>query len=323
MKKHYLIYQIFLFTLIFNSYSTEAIDRSKDNIKKTNCFCTASDSNAFALLINLIGSIHKTNLEYIDEIVVFNIGLDNNQIEYLNLMKKVKVYEVEKVNPDITKSFQVNDSGKRVPGWYSWKPVAIKQAVQMFDNVLWIDAGTTILKPLDHLFKYIEEHNYFASTISAEKRNNKFIFPINWQTTQYLINRFNLNSPESNWILEQNVVTTHVIGISKSVYKTIVEPFYETARDIKNFIDDGTTPNGLGTGRHDQAVFSILCYLKNLKTHDQDYSQTNPINLKVNNNLEPLYITWDYRYVCDKTHIYHSRGNIEKLEYYHSLIQFK
>lgn len=287
------------------------------------CICTASDNKYFFLLLNLIGSIHKTNFDNINEIAVFNLGLDPNQISYLNSMKKVRVYEVEKVNPDIIKPFTTTSWGKQVPGLYAWKPVIIKQALEMFDAVLWIDAGTTILKPIDNLFKYIKEHGYFICAISDGKSNNNFTVPIRWQTTQYLIDKFDLNSDKNSWILNQGIITANIIGASRSGYKTLIEPFYELAHDMKNFEHDGSKPEGFVDTRHDQSVLGILSYLNNLKVHAQDYSQTNPINLEIKNSVEPIYITWDNNYVCDKTHIYHSRGNTSNFEHYKSFIKFK
>src|SRR3990167_2993543 len=111
-------------------------------------YCTAIDSNYFNLFLNLLGSIHHTNFEQLEEIAVFDLGLNANQIAYLNKVQKLKVYSLQPTNPDMLKPFRLHpEMGKMVPGWYSWKYVAIKQALDMHPYVLWIDAGSTVLKP--------------------------------------------------------------------------------------------------------------------------------------------------------------------------------
>ncbi|MDR3646570.1 MAG: glycosyltransferase [Candidatus Babeliales bacterium] len=287
------------------------------------CFCTASDSNYFPLLINLIGSIHATNFDNINEIAVFDLGLEAEQINHLNTMKKVRVYEIEKANPDIIKSVVVNNWGKKVPGWYSFKPVAIKQALEMFETVLWVDAGTTILKPIDHLFKYIKQEGYFICTMGDELENNKLMHPVRWQTTKFLIDKFDLNSDENVWIMDQEIIGANFIGLSRKSYNEIALPFYELAKDIRNFIDDGTTPNGFGTARHDQTVFNIIAYLAKLKIYKQDYTQITPIDLPFDDTTYPFYITWHGHYVNDHTHVYNSRSDIRNFQENKSRIIYK
>ncbi len=49
------------------------------------------------LLINLIGSIHATYFENTNEIAVYNLDLEPIQINYLNSIQKVKVYNIKKL----------------------------------------------------------------------------------------------------------------------------------------------------------------------------------------------------------------------------------
>ena len=93
-------------------------------------FSTASDAKYFDLLLNLIGSIHKTNFENLKEIAVFNLGMTQEQIDQLTTIENVTVNEVEKTHPDIIKQFITANNGKTVPGWYAWKPVIMKQVLE-------------------------------------------------------------------------------------------------------------------------------------------------------------------------------------------------
>ena len=77
-------------------------------------YCTASDSTCYPYLLNLVGSLHKTNFNNIKEIAVFDLGLSQGQRYRLEKMEKVKLYNVERVNPDILKPIQINQN-KKVP----------------------------------------------------------------------------------------------------------------------------------------------------------------------------------------------------------------
>lgn len=286
-------------------------------------FCTASDFKYFDNLLNLVGSIHKTNFEHLKEIAVFDLGLTEKQLFELSKIQKLNVYKIEKVHPDIIKPFTITGFGKVVPGWYAWKPVAIKQALDMFPYVLWIDAGTTVLKPLNNLFRYIKQNGYFLSTIGDNILNGEFVHSIKWQTKRSLIEKFELNRPHRKWILNQEAINASLIGVSKKAIDEFIKPLYELAKDIKNYEDDGTTPEGFGTARHDQALLALLAYTKGLKILRLDFTQTCPIYLNINAREIPFNITWNRSYVCDKTDIYCSRLDLSNLSHYLGCIKYK
>lgn len=288
--------KIFLFFLLITNFI------KSEDLHKELYFCTAADTKYYDLLLNLIGSIHETNYENLKEIAVFNIGMTKEQIENLKRINKVSVYEIEKVNPYITDQFRTNNEGKIITGWYSWKPVAIKQAVEMFPYVLWIDAGLTVLKPIDDLFKFIQINKYFLCSIHVHN--------VDYQTTKYLKNKFELDKPENNWILLQSIIPSGIIGITKDIYRELVLPFYELSKDIKNFEDDGSTSKGFGTGRHDQSVLTLLAYKKKLNVIKDNLSGT--INLNINGKDIPFHIAWWYGQMNDQIQIYCASKNDEK-----------
>ena len=122
--------------------------------------CTAANSNYFDNLLNLIGSIHKVNYESLDTIAVFDLGLTEPQKIILNTIEKVKVYQVEKTHPDILTFFKL-PSTKQMLGWYAWKPVIIKQALDYYPYIIYLDAGTTVLNPLDDLAEHVAIQGIF------------------------------------------------------------------------------------------------------------------------------------------------------------------
>ncbi len=285
-------------------------------------FCTGANSDYFPHLLNLIGSIHNVNFNELGHIAIFNLGLTDEQINQLNEIEKLTVHQVEKTHPDILTFFYL-PNGYRTLGWYAWKPVAIKQALDMFPYVLWIDAGSTVLKSLSNLFKHIKQNDYFLGTIGDEMSNDQFMHPVEWGTTQYIINKFDLTSPEKKWMLSQESLMGNIIGISRVSIHDFIIPLYELTKDLRNFQDDGTTPQGFGTARHDQTLLSILGYTKNLNILKQDHTQNTPMYLTVNNNQIPFYITWNPHYVNEKTSIYSSRGDLTNINHYQSCIHYK
>lgn len=284
-------------------------------------YCTAADAGYFDRLMNLIASIHTTNYERLDTIAVFDLGLNQKQIQRLRHIKKVQVFELEKYNPAITTPFSSdnNNSLKRAPGWYAFKDVALQQALGLFPYVLWIDAGSTVLKSLVNLFNHIEQQGYFFCTVGG--------CPVNWGSTKILHDTFNLDTPESRWILEAEMVMGGVFGIKRDsvAHQQVLTPMYQAAQDkeLCLYKDDGTTPNGFGTGRHDQPLRSIHVYLAGLTVGIQDASQQTPIMLNVDNKQVPFYITWDKHHVCEKTDIFSSRGSFEKYYYLLKNIHYK
>ncbi|MGE0206434.1 MAG: hypothetical protein AB7R69_01145 [Candidatus Babeliales bacterium] len=279
-------------------------------------YCTACDAKYFSKLLNLIGSLHATNYDNINEIAVFDLGLEEQQISFLKTIQNIAVYNVELTHPDLLRQVVINKAGRMVPGWFAWKPVVIKQALERFPYVLWIDAGSTVLRPLDDLFEYIQHKGYFLATIGNERDNGKFRHPIAWQTTRYVRNKFNLDAPEYQWILSQEAVMAGVIGVAQKAQDLFITPLYNMSKDLRNFIDDGTAPEGFGCARYEQALLGILAYLKDLCIHKQDYTQKVPMLLDYNQVSIPFYITWQGDFVNENTHIYSSRNDIKNFQWY-------
>lgn len=310
MKKNIILICIFI---LFNS-----------NMRSENplYFCTAASSAYYSHLLNLIGSIHANNFDQLGEIAVFDLGLNIKQVRHINRIKKVKIYKLERKNPEIKKNL----------GWFAWKPVIIKQAIECYPYVLYVDAGTTILKPLDHLFNYIENNQYFICTIGNEWIDGAWRHPICWGTTPFVRKVFKLDEPDNQWILSQEFVMGGVIGVTRQGFEQVIKELYEYSKDMryfkdaKDFKDETLTADGFVSGRHDQTLLSITAYLKRLKIFKVDYTQGNAIILpskELENRENSFYITWHPDFVSDKTHIYSSRGDLKNSLFYNSKIRYK
>ena len=284
--------------------------------------CTAADEYYFVPLLNLIGSIFRANSENIGQIAVFDLGLTLAQVRHLNSIEHVVVYSLADEDPNLTKLFCTCYTGRHVRGWYTWKYVVIKRALDMFPYVLWLDAGTTVLKSLDDLFGHIQQNGYFLSTSGDDSDSGRFLHSVGWGATGYVVKKLALDTEQYSWILDQETVMGGIIGVTKSHKHCFVEQMCEFACDLRNFADDGTTPNGLGTGRHDQPLLSFLAYSQQLVIHKQDHTQVQPMLLTVNGQQVPWYITWNSRYINENTCLYSSRLDV-KLDYYKQFIRYK
>lgn len=282
--------------------------------------CTACDSGYFKKLLNFVGSLHQTNFDNLSTLAVYNLGLTEEQINQLNAIEKVEIREIRKVHPDILKPFRTLEN-KYVAGWYAWKPVAIKQELEIHPTVLWIDAGSTICNSLVPLFKHVEQNGYFLATIGVEMRNGRFPYDINWQTTSYVRKLFSIKNTDE--ILRKESVTASPQGVSRKAQHLFIDDLYSLAHDLKNYADDGTAPGGFGCARHDQALLGIIAYQKNLQVFKHDPYQKQPMNLLVDGATVPFYMTWQKGAVNAKTCIYQSKKNISNYDKYVAAIHYK
>lgn len=237
-------------------------------------FVTVADAERYAMLGKCLDSIVASNRENLHQIAVFDLGFQPSQRKALNQREFVHVYDIERVNPDITTFFVVRPDGRKARGWYSWKPVILKQALDMFPEIIYLDASTTVKKPLDLFFTHIRENGYLLINCWHD---GKFM------TTQPIIKKFNLDSPEMAWVLKERGIDAGFQGLSRAVCKDYVYPMYELAKDIRNFEDDGSAPLGFGYSRHDQALFNIFARL--LK---YDVKSRNRFELTISGERTPL-----------------------------------
>jgi hypothetical protein len=277
-------------------------------------FCTVSDEKHFPLLINLIGSIHKLHFYETIEIGVFDLGMSTEQLRELNNIKKVKLYNIEKTNPQILDLIKT-DTNREVRGLFSWKPVVIKQALDNYPYVLYVDAGTTLLKSINGLFNHIIENGYFITDCGRSIKS---------QTPKHIIDKFNLETEENKWLLDDSTlgIEAGLIGITKQFFEKLILPIYKLSFDINNFVDDGTCPDGWGSGRHDQTLFSILFRQLKLKIYNHD-RDINECFFEYNGKKEPCYLTHTFSKVNSDTTIFRSRWNIVNYKLHRSQIKRK
>ena len=285
---------ILVLSLLFN----RNINASDESSKVFHYYATTADSNHFPLLMELIGSIHKVDFDSLDEIAVFDLGLTANQIDIIKNIEKANLYQIEKVHPDLFKYFKTHPSGRLVRGWYAWKPVILKQALDMFPYFLYMDAGTLVLKSPNNLFKHIKQNGYFLIGSHHHSIEERVTSPV----IEKIILKFPKKLQEKVLKKDAYITGAGIQGISQKLYKNYILPVYKLAGDLSVFADDGSAKLGFGAGRHDLILFSIYSFVENLNLNYHGWT-----NLIIDGKEIPFHILWDPKQLNDQTCIYHSR----------------
>ena len=97
-------------------------------------------------LLNLLGSVER-NSDIFDRIVVFDLGLDEAQRKLVRGLHDVEVRVVPAFAPHWAKCF-------------SWKPWIWTHLEA--EAIFYLDAGTTVLRPLDQVVETIANEDYFV-----------------------------------------------------------------------------------------------------------------------------------------------------------------
>lgn len=123
---------------------------------------TACSHNFMDKCLTLISSIHKTSLDVIDMIIIYNLGLSEEDINNLKTIKKVNVRNFEDINTKQLGNKIDIDRYYRKPYFYAWKSCCIYDAILNFgERVIYLDCGIICLKSLEHIYDIIETNDIF------------------------------------------------------------------------------------------------------------------------------------------------------------------
>lgn len=206
-------------------------------------YCTPSDERHYHLLKNLIGSIHHADFKNLEQIAVFDLGLTTQQRAELATMQKVKVYDVLMIHPDLLTYFITNPYGRSIRGYFAWKPVIIKQALDMFPSILYIDAGSTVLKPLDELFEHIHTKGYFLLSCS-KTANCNLANRLTQPVITTIVAKRTAQEQVCAWSKDTYMIDAGLQGISRALMHSYVLPTYGHALNLDLFKDDGMAIRG-------------------------------------------------------------------------------
>lgn len=210
-----------------------------------NIVITAANSKYYHSLLTLINSIHLYSLELVQSIIVYNLGLSGEEVKNLKKIKNVIVEE-------FPQGVELLHSKFLEPKQYVYKIYCAKNSEKFGKNILWLDAGVMALKPLDEIFKVIEnEHIFMVGDVHLNKN----------YTHKNCIKIMNATEKELN----DTQISAGILGYkSDGKFNFLIEEAYNYSL-IENCVD-GSVENH----RHDQSVYSILASRYNVKKYNID-----------------------------------------------------
>jgi len=256
-----------------------------------NIVVTAADTTYFGRLEGLVQSVQANSPK--TPIWVYDIGLFEDEKAKLKRNYGIETRRIPAINPYILKPLPYNTlpNCRKIVGLYSWKPVAMMDAIFYKRNVLWLDAGTSVIGDLTPIFEHIENVGCFLIGIHN----------IHYMATDTVINHYGL-TPE---FLELQGTNAGIQGVNERYMLNYLMDAYIAAHDIELFKDNGTAGGGAGAGRHDQAIFSILARKYNMPFFENGHF----IDLQTNDGIKKVSIPYQRHEIKADTIIYHCRGD--------------
>lgn len=199
----------------------------------TNIFITSCNNIFFKSCVTLIASLHKTSLNTVNKIFIYDLGLNQIEKKFLDSLKKVEVVDYP---PSLNEFWD----GYLSPTTFAWKCFAIRDAARFGKNIFYLDSGALVLKDIKVIYDIIDKDNIFL--VGDDHLNKK------WTHTK-CIEIMNATEPEINdFQLWAGALGYKVDG---KYQKLIDEAF--TYSKIKECIAGDRKYH-----RHDQSIYSIL-----------------------------------------------------------------
>ena len=206
---------------------------------------TAATSNYYESLVTLIASVHRHSYDLVDEIVVYDLGLEYNQIEELKGYSKTKYVTF----PTICGEYF---EGYLHPKSYAYKLYCVAKPDTDLTNILWLDAGVMALQSLEEIFKIIKREHIFL--VGDQHLNRDY-------TSKKCQKILNATVSELN----DTQLSAGILGYRRQGrYNRLIEEAFEFSK-----IPD-CVPREENNHRHDQSVYSILASRYNCKKYDID-----------------------------------------------------
>lgn len=212
----------------------------------SNILITAANSLYYDTLLTLISSVHKTSDDIIDKIYVYNLGLDDNQINVITRLNKCAVLNLKELIPVLPFDDYLFPKG------YAYKCFCLNYSKTLGDNILWIDSGIMSLKSIKPIYDIIEDEDIFC--VGDVHLNKNF-------TKTSCIKIMDASETELNDVQ----LSSGIIGYkSNGIHEHIFDKAYEYSKI------EGCVVGNEENHRHDQSVYSILISRFGVKKQDID-----------------------------------------------------
>jgi hypothetical protein len=153
-------------------------------------------------LLNLLGSIQRRS-NIFDRVIAYDLGLSALQ---RRLLDGVKGVEVRTVPPFV-------DHWRQGRTWKTWIWTHVDA-----DAVVWLDAGITVLRPMDEFLRQIDERGYFVVSQGVPNRD---CIPSDYYDIYGLSHTFD----------DEPTIAAGILGFSthSEFFDRVITPSYEDA----------------------------------------------------------------------------------------------
>lgn len=208
-----------------------------------NIIITASNSLYFDSLLTLINGIHTYAIDCVDKIFIYNLGLGENEIEFLQKLKFVSVLEFPTETVNLHPKFLE-------PKSHVYKLFCLENSVSLGKNIFWMDSGVTPINPMCEIFDKIEKDDIFL------------VADVHLTRTYTHSNCVKIMSANDNE-LDDKILSSGMVGFkSNGIYRKLIEDAF------KYSIIPGCVDGDEENHRHDQSVLSILSTRYNAPKQD-------------------------------------------------------
>lgn len=119
-----------------------------------NILITTANSKYYYSLLTLINGVHQYGLDCVDQIFVFDLGLDKSELNVLNSLKLVSVI-------DYPEDYVISHPNSLDPKSYIYKLFCLKYCKNFGENIFWLDAGATAINDMCKIYDIIENDEIF------------------------------------------------------------------------------------------------------------------------------------------------------------------
>lgn len=197
-----------------------------------NILITTANSTYYESLLTLINGVHQYGLDCVEQIYVFDLGLDENERNKLNSLKLVTV-------TGYTWEYVLSHPKSLDPKSYMYKLFCLKKGRELGENIFWLDAGATPINNMCEIYDYINnDHIFMVGDIHLNKN----------YTHKKCVEMMNASENEMN----DTQLSAGIIGYkSGGKFEHLFDEAFEYAMM-------GCTVGQEENHRNDQSVLSIL-----------------------------------------------------------------
>jgi len=257
------------------------LDVAEINLKLPgkNIIVTAADRKYFRCMYQLILSyLHQKEYRN-SNLILYNLGLDESQIDLLRKDFLSKQPQITLIKFDFGEYPAFVGDELKI---YAWKPQIILEVLDKEKgNILWLDSANIILKPLTRIWQELTTHHVYAP-VSGSGGLSEWTFD---KTLEYL------NVPASWHTYRNRAGNLCGFGHGNETMKRLVEDWARLCLEYECI-----QPEGANRANHrwDQSILSILLYKAqqndglHLTCDEVNISSARPISeISVRNILAP------------------------------------